>query len=663
MDRTRQLLTDGAAPAPANEAGAPAAPSGTEREAGREAGHGTGRDVGRPGGRGGHLPALDGLRGVAILGVLLFHAGHLGGGFLGVDLFFALSGYLITDLLLREIRVSGTVSLSAFWGRRVRRLLPALVTLLVGVTVLTWALGDTDLRRSALSDGPWVQANLVNWHLLGESAGYWEGLGASRVFGHLWSIAVEEQFYLVWPVVLLLVARRSRRVETWVAWTAVVVSVASLVLMLALFDPADTTRVYTGTDTRAFSLMLGALVATEPARRALERLVGRRAGVVLALLVAVLALLWWVADGEASPWLFQGGLFAHSLLAALVVVLCVRAPGSLPARAFGWRPLRALGLVSYSLYLWHWPVFLLLPEQRLGLTGWAHTLVVCAVSILLATLSTVLVENPVRFRARWAKGRSGLVAFVAAMVALALFWVVVPRPAGPEIDADAVGSVSESGASSGAELSTVLFMGDSIAAGEALPLEAAMTASGLALESIAADGGGGVVGPLAESTWADLPGAIASAEPDVIVYQLTTYDWGTEQQQHDGYERLVRTATDAGAELVFVPFPPIRPDDFYAPHMDELDRTADVAREVAAGSGGRAVVLDSSAVWGDTYQRERDGEPDRSTDGIHTCQQGAARFAGWLLGELATRYSGFVPADPQEWLDDGWAADARFKGC
>ncbi|GAB2506172.1 hypothetical protein GCM10027063_51690 [Promicromonospora xylanilytica] len=636
-----------------DDAAALAAPPGTGREAGRA----------------GHLPALDGLRGVAVLGVLLFHAGHLGGGFLGVDLFFALSGYLITDLLLREVRAGGTVSLTAFWGRRARRLLPALATVLVGATVLARVLGDADLWRTALSDGPWVQANLVNWHLLDDSAGYWEGFGAGRLFGHLWSIAVEEQFYLVWPVVLLLLARRSRRVETrvetWVAWTAVVVSAASLVLMLMLVDPADTTRVYTGTDTRAFSLMLGALVATGPVRRTLARLVGRRADVVLVLLAAALAALWWTAEGEATPWLFQGGLFAHSLLAALLVVLCVQAPGSPLARLLGWRPLRALGLVSYSLYLWHWPVFLLLPEQRLGLTGWPHTLAVCVVSVLLATLSTVLVENPVRYRAGWARGRSGLAAVAAVMVALALFWVVVPRPAGVQVDAGAIGSGSGSGtgAESGSRLSTVLFMGDSVAAGEALPLEAAMTATGLTLESVAADGGGGVVGPLAESTWADLPGAIASAEPDVIVYQITTYDWGTRQEQRDGYERLVRTAADAGAELVLVPFPPIRPDDFYAPHMTDLDRTDDVAREVAAGSDGRAVFLDSSVVWGDTYQRLRDGKPDRSDDGIHTCQQGAARFAGWLVEELAARYAGPVPADPEDWVDAGWADDARFKGC
>src|SRR5687768_4596732 len=117
------------------------------------------------------LAALDGLRGVAILGVLLFHTGHLPGGFLGVDLFFALSGYLITDLLLREISATGTVSLVAFWGRRIRRLLPALAVMLAAVALVVRAVGPPDLVRTTRSDGPWVQLNLINWHLLAESAG------------------------------------------------------------------------------------------------------------------------------------------------------------------------------------------------------------------------------------------------------------------------------------------------------------------------------------------------------------------------------------------------------------------------------------------------------------------------------------------------------------
>uniref|UniRef100_UPI00036D0D45 acyltransferase family protein n=1 Tax=Nocardiopsis potens TaxID=1246458 RepID=UPI00036D0D45 len=209
-----------------------------------------------------HLPALDGLRGAAIIGVLLFHTGNLDGGFLGVDLFFALSGYLITGLLLREAEATGRVSLISFWGRRLRRLLPALATVLACTTLAVWAAGPPRLLRTALADGPWVQLNLVNWHLLAESAGYWDRFGSERVFEHLWSIAVEEQFYLVWPLLMALAALGGRRAGDRVALLAALVSLASLVWMAVLVDPADPTRVYTGTDTRAFSLLLGALAAT-----------------------------------------------------------------------------------------------------------------------------------------------------------------------------------------------------------------------------------------------------------------------------------------------------------------------------------------------------------------------------------------------------------------
>ncbi|MGH3249414.1 MAG: acyltransferase family protein [Trebonia sp.] len=390
-------------------------------------------------GRKPHLPALDGLRGVAILGVLLFHAAHLAGGFLGVDLFFVLSGYLITDLLLREIVATGTLSLVAFWGRRIRRLLPALAVMLTGVTLLVWLAGPPDLVRTTLSDGPWVQADLVNWHLLAESASYWDRFGPDRVFEHLWSIAVEEQFYLVWPVLLLIIARWGRRVERTVAVVAGLISAVSLVLMVTLMNPADPTRVYTGTDTRAFSLLLGALVATGPVREALARVAGRWAGAVSALLAVGIGAAWVLVDGVDSLWLYRGGLLAHSLACALLVGLCVRAPQSLVAKALAWRPLRWLGLISYSLYLWHWPVIVLLAAQRTGLGGWSQAVVVCAVSIGLATLSKYLVEDPIRFRAKWARGRSGLLAFAALMVGLAVLWMALSAPAPPTIDITQLG--------------------------------------------------------------------------------------------------------------------------------------------------------------------------------------------------------------------------------
>lgn len=378
------------------------------------------------------MPALDGVRGVAILGVLLFHTGHLSGGFLGVDLFFALSGYLITDLLLREAAATGTVSLVAFWGRRVRRLLPALATVLVTVTLLVWAVGPPDLVRTTLADGPWVQANLVNWHLLAESAGYWDRFGATRVFEHLWSIAVEEQFYLAWPVLLLVIARRH------VAVVAVSGAVVSLILMVVLVDPADPSRVYTGTDTRAFSLLLGALVATGPVRARLAGVPGRWAGALSVLSAAAMGVMWVLADGVSSSWLFTGGLFAHALAAALLIALC---RGS---AVLSWRPLRWLGLVSYSLYLWHWPVIVVLSPH---LTEPVRTVVVFAVSISVAALSKYLVEDPIRFRAGWARGRTGSLAFTALMVGMAALWLLLPAPAPPVVDVtDLSWSAGRSGA-------------------------------------------------------------------------------------------------------------------------------------------------------------------------------------------------------------------------
>ncbi|MFC0105953.1 acyltransferase family protein [Kibdelosporangium aridum] len=384
-----------------------------------------------------HQPALDGLRGVAILGVLLFHSDYLSGGFLGVDLFFALSGYLITDLLLREIEVTGAVSLVAFWGRRIRRLLPALATMLAVTAVVVWAVGSPEMVRTTLSDGPWVQANLVNWHLLAQEASYWDrfGEGEARVFEHLWSIAVEEQFYLVWPALLLAIAWCGRRrVDGRVAVIAALASVASLVLMIALVNSVDPTRVYTGTDTRAFSLLLGAMVATRPARAMLARVVDRRGVVVLTLTVGI-GTAWLLVDGVNSVWLFTGGLFAHSLASALLIGLCVQAPQALVAKVLAWQPIRWLGLISYSLYLWHWPVFVLLSPQR----GWVQTVAALAVSIALAALSKYLVEDPVRFRARWAVGRSGLFAFVALMIGLAALWILLPAPAPATIDITELG--------------------------------------------------------------------------------------------------------------------------------------------------------------------------------------------------------------------------------
>ncbi|MGK5637078.1 acyltransferase family protein [Streptomyces sp. URMC 126] len=233
----------------------------------------TARDA--PGGavpvRRAHIAPLDGLRGLAVLAVLLFHAGHLSGGFLGVDLFFVLSGFLITGLLLREAADRGRIGLFAFWVRRARRLLPALAVVGVGTLLLAWAFAGPSVLLFALDDAP-VAAQSVNWHFITERIGYWNASG-TRLFAHLWSVAVEWQFYLAWPLVVAF-AGRGRGGERRIAVLAGAGTLVSLALMLRFGDVVDTTRAYEGTDTRAFALLLGALAATAPVRGALARVQG-----------------------------------------------------------------------------------------------------------------------------------------------------------------------------------------------------------------------------------------------------------------------------------------------------------------------------------------------------------------------------------------------------
>jgi peptidoglycan/LPS O-acetylase OafA/YrhL len=387
---------------------------------------------------GSYVPALDGLRGLAIIGVLLFHTGDFTGGFLGVDLFFALSGYLITDLLLRETAATGRISLRRFWARRIRRLLPALAVMVFVVAAAVWAIGDADLVRSTRSDGPWVAVNLMNWHSIASGSGYWDRFGVLRVFEHLWSISVEEQFYIVWPILIVFAARAGVRVHRRVAVIAIIGALSSLAAMIVLVDPADPTRVYLGTDTRAFSLLMGAVVATEPARSILERVTGGWRAAVAAVLILALAAIWVSADGTRSAWLFTGGLFVHSTLSALLIGLVAHGSPARVTAVFGWQPLRWVGTISYSLYLWHWPVIAVLSLSGTGPTGWLETALALGVATALAALSHYLIENPVRFRAVWARGRTGIVVFVLTIVTLLSVWALLPEPTAVVIDVDSL---------------------------------------------------------------------------------------------------------------------------------------------------------------------------------------------------------------------------------
>ncbi|WP_462417853.1 acyltransferase family protein [Kytococcus sp. Marseille-QA3725] len=389
-----------------------------------------------------YLTGLDGLRAIAVVSVMLFHfdAG-LDGGFLGVDVFFVLSGYLITSQLLVRW-TSSSVDLKHFWGRRIRRLFPAVAFLLMVVSVVMLLL-DRSAVRSYVGDVLAAGTYTSNWWYILQERSYFEAAGRPPVLQHLWSLAVEEQFYLVWPLVVaaLTFAFLTRNSRRWAVFTiAVLGAVASSIWMgtgTAAADlPAsgDTSRFYFGTDSHAMGLLTGAALAALRGGAGFTQEVPplKRAGFLWTVLgLAGLAGLGWffVTQPETSEWLYRYGFAVLAVLVAGLIIAATR-PGpvewllSLPV-------LRYLGTRSYSLYLWHWPIAAFTrpgadvewPEPVVTIVRWGLTL-------LAAEVSYRLVENPVRIhglRDTWARmrraGRAPLTAaagLTTAVVAVAV---------------------------------------------------------------------------------------------------------------------------------------------------------------------------------------------------------------------------------------------------
>ena len=362
-----------------------------------------------------HRPALDGLRGAAVLSVLLYHTGVLRGGWIGVDTFFVLSGYLITSLLLAEHDRTGGIALKAFWGRRARRLLPALFLLLAGVG-LFGALVATAEARSVIRQDLWGALTYgSNWLDIVRGSGYWQTFAQPSPLAHIWSLAIEEQFYVVWPLVAWWALRRggARRLATVAAAGAVVLAAWAIGLAWA---HASVDRIYLGTDTRAPALLLGATLGA-------LRVGTARSGLLRVAHVAGLlgiALLVWAAftlDGR-DPEVYRGALLGVSLAGALAVVGASQDDGGWFGRVVGWRPLCVLGILSYGIYLAHWPI-LLAVQHWFHLGPWATTAVVAPLTIAVAAASYLVVEHPIRLRRGIAWSRPALLPVIAAGCVLA----------------------------------------------------------------------------------------------------------------------------------------------------------------------------------------------------------------------------------------------------
>lgn len=353
---------------------------------------------------------LDGLRALSVIAVMAYHLGLKGaqGGFLGVAVFFVISGYLITDQLIEEWRIYGRLRLGHFWLRRIRRLLPAMMGMLALTAV--W-MAVTDPARLWTMRGDFGSALLYfnNWFLIFHQVSYFDNFGPPSPIGHLWSLAIEEQFYLAWPLLLWIGLRFAPRRSRLLLGISAGIFL-SVLAMAFLYEPGgDPSRVYYGTDTRAFGLLIGAALAvlwpgsklrtgaSTSARRVLNW-----TGALSLVAIAVLVL----RSGEYDGFLYPFGFFLLSLLTALVIAVLVH-PSARLGNFLGMAPLAWIGKRSYSLYLWHYPVIAL---SRVNVyaqqPSMGRIVLELLLAFLLAALSYAWIEEPIR-QGRWRKTRKG----------------------------------------------------------------------------------------------------------------------------------------------------------------------------------------------------------------------------------------------------------------
>ncbi len=376
-----------------------------------------------------YLPGLDGLRAVAVLAIISYHSGFtwLKGGFYSVDTFFTLSGFLITTLLIAEWNKSHDISLRNFWIRRARRLLPALFLMLIGLGILTLifptALASPNLKSDSLA----TLFYFANWHFIFANANYFVVTSKPSALLHTWTLAIEEQFYIVWPIIVTLVlmgttrarqrfARKTnlsnksqvfsqiddsnwRRTRLRILFViAVFGALASAVLMALLFHSGqDPTRVYYGTDTRAQSLLAGAALAiglelwsTRSQRWQLFLLP------VIGVLGAGVTALIWNSVSETSAIAFRGGFLVASISSCAVISCVAQVPNHFLTKFLSLPPLTYLGKISYSVYLWYWPTLLVISYSYTNLSGFWLFIARVATVVAIATISYYLVEKRIR---------------------------------------------------------------------------------------------------------------------------------------------------------------------------------------------------------------------------------------------------------------------------
>lgn len=606
-----------------------------------------------------HIAGLDGIRGLAVVAVVAFHLGFgwARGGYLGVDSFLVLSGYLITAGLLAEHRRSGRIGLPAFWARRARRLLPALLVVLVAAALYAAFVALPDEGRTLRLDALSALGFVSNWRFVFSGQGYFGQTSAPSLLRHTWSLGVEAQLYLLWPVVVVIGLRR--RGPGAVAGVAAGLGAASAGLAMLLAPThGDVSRAYYGTDTRAAAFLVGAAVAgTLAGRPGLRRGVSRAAVATTAVLGAAATLLLWATLSGTSPWLFRGGLPAAAVATAALVAEVVCAPGGRIARLLSAGPLRLLGRVSYGIYLWHWPLILVLDHRRTGLSGPGLLALRVGATAAATTVSWLVVERPVmglgprRVPRRWQPAAGVLVG--ATLVA----GVLLPASAGAarsgsHLAAPAVAGEQETTTVAPAPLVQAVMLGDSVAVTVGNAIKPFAADYRFAFGNDAIVGCGVAVGSALKTLGevAQVPGrctgweqawqqTIDSAHPDVALILLGRWEvldrlldgsWRhIGEPAFDSYlagrlDRALAIAMSGGAIAVLCTAPYYqgqeRPQGGTWPENDpaRVDRFNELARQAVARHPA-AVLYDLNGAVSPSakFTSVLDGVAVRSSDGVH----------------------------------------------
>ncbi|WHY20506.1 acyltransferase family protein [Paenibacillus sp. G2S3] len=347
-----------------------------------------------------YMPGIDGLRALSVIAVIAYHLdiNWAPGGLIGVGIFFVLSGYLITDQIIQRWKQDRRFDLKDFWIRRARRLLPAMFVMLF-VTAM-WLL-VFDRSRLAALQGDFISSTLYfnNWWLIFHDVSYFESFGPPSPIGHLWSLAIEEQFYFIWPLVIIVGLRLAPQRGKLIVMCLTGAFLSALAMALIYQPGVDPSRVYYGTDTRAFALLIGAALALAWPSQNLTDKISRRSRYILDFsgaigLITLILMIW--RTNEYGQFLYYGGLVLVSILSAIVIAVLAH-PASRLAKIMGCKPLRWIGVRSYSIYIWHYPVIILTnPTVDTGGFDGFRVLFQLGVSLLLASLSWKYIEEPIR---------------------------------------------------------------------------------------------------------------------------------------------------------------------------------------------------------------------------------------------------------------------------